>query len=149
MYNGTTYIPQTKRSERIETPADKLIRLLLYTRKATSLPDGAFGLQERLLFCLLAAPQPPRELMESLGMAKSNLALLAKKCIGEGLIDKTTQNGDRRTILYALTEKGRTETQKRLSAINEKFATVLPDDNARGTALATLDAANELLSFVP
>lgn len=87
--------------------------------------------------------------MESLGMAKSNLALLAKKCIGEGLIEKTTLSGDRRTIAYALTEKGRTETEKRLAAINEKFATVLPDDNARGTALATLDAANELLSFVP
>ncbi len=113
------------------------------------MPNGPFGLKERLLFCLLPAPQPPRELMETLGMAKSNLALLANKCAEEGLIRKIKQSGDRRALTYALTDKGKQTVEQRLQAINEKFATVLTDDMERNSALATLDAAIELLSYVP
>ncbi len=87
--------------------------------------------------------------METLGMAKSNLALLANKCAEEGLIRKIKQSGDRRALTYALTDKGKQTVEQRLQAINEKFATVLTDDMERNSALATLDAAIELLSYVP
>lgn len=149
MHSSYFYISGNAEGNIIETPGEKVIGLFLAARKVTNLPSGALGLKERLLFCLLRSPKPPRELMESLCMAKTNLALLAKKCIEEGLIVKTKQSGDRRMLHYALTEQGRKSIEDRIAQINEKFATVLPDDNARQTALATLDAANELLSFVP
>lgn len=81
-------------------------------------------------------------------MNKSNLALLADKCIKGDLISKVRRPDDRRTLSYALTEKGREELEKRLDEIEKKFTTVLTDEKEKQTAQDNLDTAVELLSYL-
>lgn len=133
----------------METPADKVVQLLLYARKVLGGAEGAFGLKERLLFCLRTAPRSPRDLTESLTMVKSNLALLANACLRDGLIEKRKSGADKRTLVYALTDAGRAYIDERLRAVDEKFATVLTDEKEEASAVKTLDDAVSLLSFVP
>ena len=121
----------------------------MFTRKTTETRYGPFGLKERLLFCLSQSPQPPRELMESLGMVKSNLALLAKKCINEDLIEKTRKSDDGRSLLYSLTDKGRGYLDNILNDIEKKFTTVLTEEKERNDAMRRFYDAVELLSFIP
>lgn len=128
--------------------ADRIIRLVLYTRKASMTASGTFGLQERLLFCLKDAPQPPRELLDTLCMTKSNLALLAKKCIAEELIVKTKPADDRRTLYYALTEKGRDALKRLTDEIERKFDKVLTTSSERQTCQGDMDSVIELLSYL-
>lgn len=128
--------------------ADRIVELLLYTRKAADTKLGAFGLKEGLLFCLQRAPQPPRELMDVLGMAKSNLASLAEKCIHEGLIEKSRRSNDRRTLLYAITEKGTAYIHDISAEIEKKFATILTDEKEIDAARDNLDTVIELLSYL-
>lgn len=87
--------------------------------------------------------------MSMLNMAKTNLALLANKCIQEGLIEKTRRADDRRTLTYSLTEKGRKHTESLLNEIESKFHTVITNDKERQSAADSLDAVTELLSYLP
>ncbi len=137
-----------RRNTHITELADKIIDLLLYTRKTTATERGNFGLRERMLFCLYRSPLPPRELMEILGMAKSNLALLAAKCERDGLIEKRRKQNDGRAIAYYLTPKGETELIDRLSEIEKKFEKVITDEKERAEAAESLDKAAELLSYL-
>ena len=123
--------------------------MLLYTKKAAQGENGSFGLKERLLFCLFGSDLPPRELMDMLCMAKSNLALLAGKCIKEGLIAKSRRQDDGRALTYSLTDKGRQYTLGLLEGIERKFDTVLTDEKERESASQNLDKAIELLSYLP
>ena len=127
---------------------EKIVNLLLFTRKATATEAGAFGLRERFLFCIRDRAQPPRELMDALGMTKSNLALLANKCISEGLIHKSKLSSDRRALSYSITEKGKALIDSLLDEIDAKFATVLTDEKERDAAKEDLDKVAELLSYL-
>ena len=51
----------------------------------------------------------PGELIETLGIAKSNLANLSKTLISEGVIDSYKSMGNYRNIFYRITEKGLNE----------------------------------------
>ena len=137
-----------RRNIHITELADKIIDLLLYTRKTTASERGNFGLRERMLFCLRRSPLPPRELMEILGMAKSNLALLAAKCERDGLIEKRRKQSDGRAIAYYLTPKGETELTDRLTDIEKKFDKVITDEKEKAEAAESLDKAAELLSYL-
>ena len=60
----------------------------------------------------------PQELIYELNMAKSNLALLAKKMISEGLIVRTKEIGNKKQIYYVITEKGLNELSIKMKAID-------------------------------
>ena len=49
----------------------------------------------------------PQILIENLGIAKSNLALLCKTMESNGLILKSSEQGDKRKIFYNITAKGK------------------------------------------
>lgn len=51
----------------------------------------------------------PSTLINTLGIAKSNLALLCKGLCDDGVIETTKSNGDRRNVYYNLTSKGERE----------------------------------------
>ncbi len=51
----------------------------------------------------------PSVLIETLGVAKSNLALLCKSLCEEGVIKADKGNNDKRNIYYSLTPKGERE----------------------------------------
>ncbi len=128
--------------------ADKIIDLLLSMRKATDTSRGTFGQKESLLFLLRTTPQPPRELMDRLNVKKSNLTPLAKKCLNAGWITKTPCADDRRALTYSLTDKGRAYIDGILAEIEKKFSTVLTGDSQTTTAVANLETAIELLSYL-
>lgn len=54
----------------------------------------------------------PNVLIETLGIAKSNLALLCKSMIKDGLITQTKTDGDKRHIFYNITEEGRVKLKE-------------------------------------
>lgn len=60
----------------------------------------------------------PKELIVELNMAKSNLAILAKKMIGDGLIESHKDKSNKREIYYTLTDIGREMLQEKLDNID-------------------------------
>lgn len=144
---GSRSLPTRKENATNEL-SERIISLLLATRKASGTTVGAFGLRERFLFCLRNSPQPPRELMDALCMNKSNLALLAKSCIEDGFITKARKSDDMRTLTYSLTEKGNEYLSALLSEIERKFDTVITDEKEKTNACENLDGVIELLSYL-
>ena len=61
----------------------------------------------------------PSELVHKLNMAKSNIALLAKKMINEGLINSIKEEDNKKQIYYVLTDKGERETDNCLLAMQK------------------------------
>lgn len=67
-------------------------------------------MRTKVLFVLSKNKQcPPSVLIETLGIAKSNLALLCKSMCEEGVIIADKGNNDKRNIYYSLTDKGERE----------------------------------------
>lgn len=51
-------------------------------------------------------------------MAKSNLALITKKMIKDGVISSFKEEGNRKQIYYSITDQGKKELQTKMDAIN-------------------------------
>ena len=60
----------------------------------------------------------PKELIAELNMAKSNLAILAKKMIKDGLIESHKDKSNKREIFYNITEIGKEMLQEKLDNID-------------------------------
>lgn len=60
----------------------------------------------------------PKELIAELNIAKSNLAILAKKMINDGLIESHKDKLNKREIFYNITEDGKTMLQDKLDNID-------------------------------
>ncbi len=60
----------------------------------------------------------PKELIAELNMAKSNLAILAKKMINEGLIESHKDKSNKREIFYNITAEGKDMLQEKLDNID-------------------------------
>lgn len=60
----------------------------------------------------------PKELIAELNMAKSNLAILAKKMINDGQIESHKDKSNKREIFYNITELGREMLQEKLDNID-------------------------------
>ena len=63
----------------------------------------------KVLHLLSTKDMMPGELIETLGIAKSNLANLSKTLIAEGVIDSYKSMGNYRNIFYRITDKGLNE----------------------------------------
>ena len=73
----------------------------------------------------------PQILISKLGIVKSNLALITKKMIQEGLIESKKGLNDKRSIFYTITPKGKEQLDLYLSELNKlfKFEDVELEDN--------------------
>ncbi len=73
----------------------------------------------------------PQILISKLGIVKSNLALITKKMIREGLIESKKGLNDKRSIFYTITPKGKEQLDLYLSELNKlfKFEDVELEDN--------------------
>lgn len=71
----------------------------------------------------------PSMLIDRLGLAKSNLALLCKSMVQEGLIEKTKDEFDSRVVFYSLTENGKTMLENNLNLMAENFTKQLAYKN--------------------
>lgn len=69
--------------------------------------NGLFNVRFQLLFLLKDKPRvSPKELVNQLGLAKSNLTITAKAMIKEGLIEQNKDLLNRKEIFYSITSKG-------------------------------------------
>ena len=84
---------------------------------------GVFTVKYQLLYLIATNDKTsPQELICELNMAKSNLALLAKKMINEGLISQIKEADNKKQIYYIITEKGVKELSIKMKAIDNLCA---------------------------
>ena len=81
----------------------------------------------KALYLLEQKDLTPIELIESLGMAKSNLANMSKVMIGDGVIDSYKTLGNSRNVFYRITEKGKNELKEYKSSLCEQFCSKYKD----------------------
>ena len=83
---------------------------------------GVFTVKYQMLYLIASNGQTsPQELIQELNMAKSNLALLAKKMISEGLIVRIKERDNKKQIYYIATEKGINELAEKMEAIEKIY----------------------------
>lgn len=84
----------------------------------------------KVLLALSEKPNTsPSMLIDRLGLAKSNLALLCKSMISEGLIKKNKDQFDSRVIFYSLTELGTKTLNESLTLMADNFTKQLAYKN--------------------
>lgn len=104
--------------------AKSIIALRLSTRRACmcegkgNTKKNTLSLKTKVLF-LISEGCGVKQIIASLFIAKTNLALLTRNMAEEGLIVKTKGSADRREVNFALTELGRAYLDERLAAIEE------------------------------
>lgn len=104
--------------------AKSIIALRLSTRRACmcegkgNTKKNTLSLKTKVLF-LIFEGCGVKQIIASLFIAKTNLALLTRDMAEEGLIVKTKGSADRREVNFALTELGRAYLDERLAAIEE------------------------------
>jgi len=80
---------------------------------------GVFTVKYQILYLIASKGKTsPQELIYELKMAKSNLALITKKMIKEGLIVSSKEEGNRKQIYYSITEQGNSFLKVKMDAIN-------------------------------
>ena len=80
--------------------------------------NGLFLVSYQVLFVLNENERvSPKELVLSLGLAKSNLAIIAKKMMKDGLIERTKDLQNRKEIYYNITLKGKEVLMAKLAQI--------------------------------
>ena len=76
-------------------------------------------IKDKFLIFLLDGEKSPSKLIEFLGIAKTNLALISAGLINENLIKKQKDSIDRRLINYSLTEQGKKISDELVKKLNE------------------------------
>ncbi len=80
---------------------------------------GVFTVRYQILYLIASKDKiSPQELIYELKMAKSNLALITKKMIKDGVISSFKEDGNRKQIYYSITDQGKKELQTKMDAIN-------------------------------
>lgn len=80
---------------------------------------GIFSNSYQILYILTRKDRvTPKELIAELNMAKSNLAILAKKMIKDGLMESHKDKSNKREIFYNITEEGKTMLQEKLDNVD-------------------------------
>lgn len=79
---------------------------------------GIFQVKHQILFVISRNKQTaPKELIERLNIAKSNLALACNALIREGLIEKSKDEDNKKEIFYTITESGLKELKEKYRSI--------------------------------
>lgn len=93
---------------------------------------GIFSNTYQILYILTRKEKvTPKELIAELNIAKSNLAILAKKMIKDGLIESHKDKLNKREIFYNITESGESMLQEKLDNID----TVCDTDTKKVTTI--------------
>ena len=132
--------------------ADKIIELRLNTRRVCMCEGdknkkSTITLKTKVLF-LIAQGLSTKDIILSLGIAKTNLALLTSSLSDEGLIIKKKKIDDKREKSYTLTEKGKQHLVSVKEKINLAFKTVITNDEEFDDAISKIDEVLSLMSFI-
>lgn len=89
--------------------------------KETGVKDSQLTMRMKVLFTISSVKNcPPAQIIEQLCIAKSNLAILCKGLLDEGLITSEKTESDKRNIYYNLTKKGEEELNHYFDALEKK-----------------------------
>ena len=133
--------------------SEKLIELRIATRGATMCESvggkakNTLSLKTKILFLLKDKSLPPLDLMTTLHLAKTNLALMTSEMARENLIVKERPSHDKRAIYYSITDEGKKYLDARLNTIEESLKKSF-SQKEYDAALKTLDKAIGILSFI-
>ena len=90
---------------------------------------------------MIAKNYNSREILATLLIAKTNLALLTREMANEGLIEKTKGEIDRREVCYTLTQKGASYLNERKKSIEESLSFLSANDESYEKAIALIEKA--------
>lgn len=133
--------------------AEKLVELRIATRSATMCESisgktkNTLSLKTKILFLLKDESLPPVDIMTTLHLAKTNLALLTTEMAKEGLITKDKQQSDKRSVYYSITDSGKEYLNARLEIIESTLKKAFNDEEY-DKAFKALDEAVNVLSFL-
>ena len=103
------------------------------------LPEDLTSPQVEAIFALEDRPLRMRELAEHLGLAESSVTRLMDRLEGMGMVRRASPPGDRRSVLGALTPKGRRAIaairRQRHVVLSTILATLVPHARERFVAL--------------
>ncbi len=132
--------------------AEKIIELRLATRKACNCEEQnakkTLNLKSKFLFCIKDKPSTPSQLMNRLVIGKTNLAIMAKQLLAEGLIERTVTSADRRNVSYTITDKGKQHVDAVMQRIEELFSKILTDEKEYDDAIRYADELITLFSYL-
>lgn len=150
-----------------EKISDKIIQLRIVTRKAcmcenltqnkavniksgkaSSDTKNTLTLKSKFLYMLKDRSQTPNELISKLTIGKTNLALLAKQMINEGLIERIVSDFDKRQIEYTITELGQKNINSKQDIIEGMFKNILTNSTEYESALTDIDKVLDLMSYL-
>ena len=134
-----------------KTAGELLIELNMASRSACDLSASdaePLTLRVKLLYLLSSGPLTPVELMNRLCMVKSNLALLTAKMVKDGEITKSRRQNDKRTVLFAITDRGMEILKSTVVALENRFKGILTDEKEYDEGVSKFKAVLDLLSFL-
>lgn len=104
-------------------------------------------LKMKMLFLLSAHGElSPNSLISSLGLAKSNLTILCRSLLEEGLIEVKKSETDKRTISYILTNKGEKQLKTYLNQLKVDNINLFKSERSVKTLEKKLSEVLELLN---
>ena len=111
--------------------AEKIVELKLLTDRwceGQNKSNGLFLVSYQFLYELSKAEfVAPKVLIKKLGLAKSNLALVAKEMIKKGFAISKKDEQNRREIYYSITDSGKKELNAKLEQIETGVTTKQKD----------------------
>ena len=134
-----------------KTAGELLIELNMASRSACDLSASdaePLTLRVKLLYLLSSGSLTPAELMDKLCMVKSNLALLTAKMQKDGELTKSRRTGDRRAVVYTITDKGMEVLKHTVVALENKFKGILTSEKEYDEGVGKFEAVLDLLSFL-
>lgn len=104
-------------------------------------------LKMKMLFLLSTHGElSPNSLISSLGLAKSNLTILCRSLLEEGLIEVKKSETDKRTISYILTNKGEKQLKTYLNQLKVDNINLFKSERSVKTLEKKLGEVLELLN---
>ena len=103
-------------------------------------------IKDRFLIFLLDGEKSPSKLIEFLGIAKTNLALISADLLKKGLIKKQKDSMDKRLINYSLTEKGKKDSEELVKKLNENVKNSLEYKNRNDEINKLINNLNRILN---
>lgn len=132
--------------------ANKIIELRVALRRICMCESSEKGkstlsLKTKVLF-LIEKGLSSKDIIATLNIAKTNLALITNSLAENGLITKRKKSRDRREKAYLLTDAGEDYLNECRENINSLFKSVITSDDDNDDACNKIDEVLNLLSFV-
>ena len=84
----------------------------------------SFSAKIKILLMIKQGKTTPKELIENLAIAKSNITIICDGMIGEKLISKAKSETNKKNIYYKITQKGENELNKFIEKLSDCYPNI-------------------------